>query len=517
MQHRYEDSRVSGETPEVGRKIFTGSVAPIAHDAHRASPTQVEDRTGQGTVGSSPASTTRNSGRGNTAWDLAKDVLLSLSTFVGPLAAFLDEAVSTIARALDVPHAEILELTPDGFARRARVGIGHAPPAEFLAPDAGGSHAGYALSSGRTLSVRNYGLESRFDVPVYLREAGINAGVTVPIRLPNGDPWGVVAVHDRPNRSFSTDARAFTEEVARVVGVTGARERESARRCANRCADVDRKLEEERRSRRSSEWRLGYFAEAEQVAAMATTTAEAARTTVKHAVPELADWCYLDLLQENGTGTQTLTRLFVEHADDRTGSDEIAEEFRRRYPVDYNAPLGTPKVLRTGEPDRIPQLDDEHRRQIARDPASLRLLRRVNAGSFMCVPLEAGHRRIGAMGFYSTTSGRDFQPEHVQMACGLARILSLRLADRPIADLEPETSETPVPSCSPRPTWAEQRILDRLAAGMKPRDVAQDLGVALKTIRNHIHNLNTKFRTRDYKETAAEALRLGIAYPDSYA
>ncbi len=393
MQHRDEDTQVFSETPEASQIIVPGSVTPLARDPHRASATKTEDRNGHGrTVEDSRKPAVRNTPGSSAAWDLAKDVLLALSTFVGPFAAFLDEAVETVAGSLHAPHAEILELTPDGFARRARFGLGHAPPSQLLAAGAGDSHAGYALSAMRTLSVRNYGLESRFHVPGYLREAGINAGITVPIRFPDGDLWGGVAVHDRPNRSFSADARAFAEEVAHLAGVALVRERE----LEQQRADLDRKLEEERRSRRSSEWRLGYFAEAEQVAAMAETTAEAVQATVRSAVPALADWCYVDLIHEHPAAPATIARDFVEHADDRSGSDEIAEEFKRRYPVDYNAPFGTPKVLRTGEPDWIPKMTDEHLRQMSRDPVRLRLFRRVNAVSFMCVPLEVGRRRVGA-------------------------------------------------------------------------------------------------------------------------
>ncbi len=357
MQHQNDDTRVFGKAPEPGRGKTSGSVTPLVPDQRRASPAGVrEHRNGHDAVEEGLPPAPANAARSGTAWDQAKDVLLTLSTFVGTFAAFLEEAVGTITGVLDAPHAEILELTPDGFVRRARVGLDHAPSDHVLPPEAGSSHAGYALSAGRTLSVRNYGIETRFRVPEYLREAGTNTGITVPVRLPDGASWGVVAVHDRPNRSFSPDARAFAEEVAGIVGVTVARERQ----VEHRCADRDRKLEEERRSRRASDWRLRYFAETEQAAAMAETTAEAVQATVQRAVPALADWCYVDLIHEHPAAPTTIARDFVEHADDRPGSDEIADEFKRRYPFDLNAPLGTPKVLRTGKPELIAEITEEH-------------------------------------------------------------------------------------------------------------------------------------------------------------
>ncbi len=506
MQHRDEDTQVFSETPKASRKIVPGSVTPLARDQHRASATKTEYRNGHGTVEDSRTSAVRNTPGSSAAWDLAKDVLLALSTFVGPFASFLDEAVETIAGTLDAPHAEILELTPEGFARRAWFGLGHAPPYQLLAAGAGDSHAGYALSAGRTLSVRNYGLESRFHVPGYLREAGISAGITVPIRLPNGGSWGVVAVHDRPNRSFSADARAFAEEVAHLVGVAALRETE----VDNQCAELGRKLEEERRSRRSSEWRLGYFAEAEQIAAMAETTAEAVQATVRRAVPALADWCYVDLIHEHPAAPPTIARDFVEHADDRPDSDEIAEEFKSRYPFDYNVPLGTPKVLRTGKPELIEVITDEQHRVVTKDSARYHLLRRLNVVSFMCVPIEVGRQRVGAIGFYSTTSKRRFDEDGLEMACRLARILSLRLAGAATAPVVVPTdppADTPAHHNPLTPT--QMKILRQLGNNKTPQQIASGRDGSLSTVRNHITGIRQAFGVRSYEEAVDLARERG--------
>lgn len=509
MQHRHEGIRVFRETPETRR----GFVAPTAHDTPRAAPTKREDRNGQATAEDKPTPAVRNATRGDAAWHLAKDVLLALSTFVGPFVNFLDEAVDTIAGTLAAPNAEILELTPDGFVRRARVGLEHAPPSQFLAPDEAGSHAGYALSSGRTLSVRNYGLESRFHVPGYLREADISSGVTVPVPLPGGGSWGVVAVHDRPNRSFSADARAFAEEVARLVGVAALRETE----VDNQRAELGRKLEEERRSRRSSEWRLGYFAEAEQIAAMAETTAEAVQAAVRRAVPALADWCYVDLIHEHPAAPPTIARDFVEHADDRPDSDEIAEEFKSRYPFDYNAPLGTPKVLRTGKPELIEVITDEQHRVVAKDSARYHLLRRLNVVSFMCVPIEVGRQRVGAIGFYSTTSKRRFDEDGLEMACRLARILSLRLAGAATAPVVPTDPPADTPA-HPNPlTPTQMKILRHLGNNKTPQQIASGRDGSLSTVRNHITGIRQAFGVRSYEEAVDLARERGwlAAEPDS--
>src|SRR5918912_2114736 len=68
-----------------------------------------------------------------------------------------------------------------------------------------------------------------------------------------------------------------------------------------------------------------------------TTLASVARL----AVPRLADWCAVDVLEEDGT----LNRLAVAHQDPKKIA--LAHELEERYPPDPEAPQGVAQVLRT--------------------------------------------------------------------------------------------------------------------------------------------------------------------------
>src|SRR5919107_1148542 len=70
-----------------------------------------------------------------------------------------------------------------------------------------------------------------------------------------------------------------------------------------------------------------------------TTLASVARL----AVPRLADWCAVDIVEEDGS----LERLAVEHED--LQKVQLAHELQERYPPDPENPQGLLRVLRSGQ------------------------------------------------------------------------------------------------------------------------------------------------------------------------
>ena len=88
------------------------------------------------------------------------------------------------------------------------------------------------------------------------------------------------------------------------------------------------------------------------------------------AVPEYADWCFVELLMPDGR----IDRVVMEHVD--PSKREFIEEYDRRYPLDPDSPVGSPKVIRTGEPELLSDIPDEFWEAVAQDPEQHRLLRR---------------------------------------------------------------------------------------------------------------------------------------------
>ncbi|MBK9711023.1 MAG: PAS domain S-box protein [Kouleothrix sp.] len=132
------------------------------------------------------------------------------------------------------------------------------------------------------------------------------------------------------------------------------------------------------------------------------------------AVPAVADWCTVDMLDEQGV----LQLLAISHVD--PDKARWARELRERYPIDLAAPAGAPQVLRTGRPEIYPEISDALLEAVAHDAEELRLLQAVGYRSAMVLPLQVRGRAIGALTLVATESGRRYGPEDLALAEELA-------------------------------------------------------------------------------------------------
>jgi PAS domain S-box-containing protein len=133
------------------------------------------------------------------------------------------------------------------------------------------------------------------------------------------------------------------------------------------------------------------------------------------AVPRLADWCVVDVVQPDGF----VERLATAHVDPTQVS--WAQGVQRRYPLNPSASHGIAKVLRTGQPEYHPEISDAQLVSTARDDEHLQILRQMRLRSVMIVPLLAQSRILGAISFLSTESGRRYCPDDLVLAEELAR------------------------------------------------------------------------------------------------
>ena len=137
------------------------------------------------------------------------------------------------------------------------------------------------------------------------------------------------------------------------------------------------------------------------------------------AVPHLADWCCVDILDEE----QTPRRLAVIHVD--PSKVEWAQQLHQRYPPDMNEPYGLAKVLRTGQAELYPEIPDSLLVEVARDAEQLELLRQIGYTSAMIVPLVARGRTLGAITFVWAESNRHYNESDLIFASELARRAAL--------------------------------------------------------------------------------------------
>ncbi|MEA2346763.1 MAG: hypothetical protein QOG62_550 [Thermoleophilaceae bacterium] len=166
---------------------------------------------------------------------------------------------------------------------------------------------------------------------------------------------------------------------------------------------------------RAARQALSFLASASQVLAESLDVDQTLDKLASLAVPHIADWCTVDLSEENGT----LRNVAIAHAD--PSKVAFAREIQRRYPVDPDAAFGAPNVLRTGMPELFEEIPAGLVESAAQDEEHLELIRRLGVVSAMTVPLIAHGRSLGTMTLVAAESGRRFGTADLDLAMDLAR------------------------------------------------------------------------------------------------
>jgi len=133
------------------------------------------------------------------------------------------------------------------------------------------------------------------------------------------------------------------------------------------------------------------------------------------AVPEVADWCAVDLLTDSGM----LERKALAHADPEALQRAI--QLSERYPPDPDAPAGAYQVARTGQPELYPEIPDELLREGAVDEEHYQEIVAIGMRSAIVVPMITRGRTLGVISFVTGRSGRRFDQQDVELAQELAR------------------------------------------------------------------------------------------------
>ncbi|HEX2739659.1 MAG TPA: PAS domain S-box protein [Rubrobacter sp.] len=146
---------------------------------------------------------------------------------------------------------------------------------------------------------------------------------------------------------------------------------------------------------------------------------ETLASVARLAVPRLADWCVVDVVEEDGS----LQRLAAEHEDPEKVA--LARRLQERYPPDPDAPYGVNHVVSTGRSELVPEIPESGLDEVARDEEHRDLLRTLGLKSYMVVPLLARGRMLGAISFVAAESGRRYGKEDLELAEDLARRAAL--------------------------------------------------------------------------------------------
>jgi PAS domain S-box-containing protein len=142
-------------------------------------------------------------------------------------------------------------------------------------------------------------------------------------------------------------------------------------------------------------------------------------SVAKLAVPNLADWCVVHIVGENGG----LRQLAVVHSD--PAKEEAARALRKRYPVDPDAGIGVPNVLRTGRTEFYPVISKEKLALATRNKELADALQELDLKSCMIVPLVARNRTLGTITLATAESNRHYDVHDLALAEDLAHRIAL--------------------------------------------------------------------------------------------
>ena len=168
-------------------------------------------------------------------------------------------------------------------------------------------------------------------------------------------------------------------------------------------------------ARKQAEEAAHYLARASEVLASSLDSDVTLATLAQLIVPQLADWCSVHVVGDDGTPRQ----VAVAHVQPEKVA--FAHELQRRYPPDPAALTGVPAVLRSGQPELIPEIPPEMLSAAARDEEHLRLIRELGLRSAMIVPLTTRGRTLGALTLITAESRRRYGETDLALAQELGR------------------------------------------------------------------------------------------------
>jgi PAS domain S-box-containing protein len=174
--------------------------------------------------------------------------------------------------------------------------------------------------------------------------------------------------------------------------------------------------------RKRTEDALRFLAEAGETLTSTLDYEETLQRVAWLVVPIIADWCSVEILQEDGS----LKQVALAHVDPQ--QIDVARDFRRRYPPNPSDARGLYHTLRTGESELLADVTDEMLVRAARSEEHLRALRSLELRSVLYVPIRSQGRSVGVITFVAMRrSGTRFTRHHLTMAEGLATRAALAI------------------------------------------------------------------------------------------
>ncbi|MHC0064625.1 ATP-binding protein [Nostoc sp. UIC 10890] len=165
-----------------------------------------------------------------------------------------------------------------------------------------------------------------------------------------------------------------------------------------------------------AERRSNFLAEASRILVSSLDYRTTLTSVAQLAVPTLADWCIVDVVENN---LAVFSNPVI--AVSEPTKEALVRELQQRYPIPVDADYGPPKVLRTGKPELVTNILESSLERKASNQEHLCLLRQLQVKSHIVVPLLVRERKLGTILFASAQPGRHYTIVDLEMAEELAQ------------------------------------------------------------------------------------------------
>ncbi len=169
-----------------------------------------------------------------------------------------------------------------------------------------------------------------------------------------------------------------------------------------------------------AERRFAFLAEASATLTASLDYDVTLANVARLAVPFLADWCTVDLVDAGGG----VRRVAIAYGNPTKSELARAAEI---YPPDPEGRHPRTRVLRTGVAELFAEVRTEELALAASHAEHLRVMQAVGYRSAMIVPLVAHGQTLGAMTFATAESARRYAPTDLTFAGDLARRAALAI------------------------------------------------------------------------------------------
>jgi signal transduction histidine kinase len=259
-----------------------------------------------------------------------------------------------------------------------------------------------AISSGTPVWIEDeVALHERYSMLAGYPKSG-RAWAALPLQLDSRRIGALALSYDEPG-PFTPEDRSFMLLIAQQCA-------QALERARLHSMEVRARVRAE-----FAERRLALLAEASARLAASLDYLASLANLAHLAVPEIADWCVIHLMDEDG-----VPRLIAaSHSDPDLAAKRRALE--ERYPATLQDRAAYAEVLRTGEVVHIEPMTAEHLRAVARDDEHLAEIQSFDIRAQLSVPLRIEDRVCGVVTLGHAESGRTFAETDITLALELGR------------------------------------------------------------------------------------------------